>query len=540
MTDLDARADVVIAGAGPTGLMLACELRLAGVDVVVVDRLAERAGESRAGGMHARTMEVLDQRGVLDRFLAAGTPRSIGHFSGLWLDFDRFETRHRQSLMILQTAIERLLEEWATELGVRVRWSAEVTGIRQEGAGVEVELRTPEASRTTLRAQYLVGCDGGRSAVRKLAGIDFPGTPATLSAMLGDVELAEPPGETVFMRRRPEGDYSVIAFEPGWYRVITCEYDRLPDRERPVTPERLRESLLRVAGTDFGMHNPRWVSRFGDAARQAERYRAGRVLLAGDAAHIHYPAGGQGLNLGVQDAVNLGWKLASVVRGRAPESLLDSYHAERHPVAERVLHNTRAQSALSRPGAQTDALRDVLASLIEFDDVNRHLGGMITALDIRYPFGDGHPLVGRRVPDVELKTAGGATRVFELLHAARPVLLDLRGDGERAGAVAGRADRGEVADAVAGRVDRDEVRDTVAGWADRVDPVTAECGDGRWAVPSVGEVTAPAALLIRPDGHVAWVAAAEAAPDTIALRTALATWFGPPAAANRPTPEVTR
>ncbi|MEV7187806.1 FAD-dependent monooxygenase [Kitasatospora sp. NPDC093102] len=496
--------DVMIAGAGPTGLMLACELRLAGVDVVVVDRLAERTGESRAGGLHARTLEVLDQRGVLEPFLAAGEIQSVGHFSGLWLDFDESDSRHPRPLMILQSTVERLLEEWAAELGVRVRWSSEVTGIRQDALGVSVELGTAQPEPATLRARYLVGCDGGRSSVRKLSGIGFPGTEATMTALLGDVELPDLPEEYIFMRRCPGGHFSVIALEPGWYRVITSEYDHVADRDEPATFEQLREALVRLAGTDWGMHSPRWVSRFSDAARQASRYREGRVLLAGDAAHIHYPAGGQGLNVGVQDAVNLGWKLASVVRGRAPVSLLDSYHAERHPVAERVLNNTRAQSALARPGALTDALRDVLGSLIMFDDVNRYLCGMITALDVRYPVESGHPLAGLRVPDADLKTADSATRVHELLHAARPVLLDLRGSADLA--------------AVAER------------WADRVGYVEARSEQDRWPVPGGDEVPVPAALLIRPDGHVAWANAVGASPDTAALRTALVTWFGPPLA----------
>lgn len=494
-------ADVVIAGAGPTGLMLACELRLAGVDVLVVERLAERTGESRAGGMHSRTLEVLDQRGVLDRFLAVGELQPVGHFSGLYLDFDEFESRHPYPLMILQSEIERLLEEWAAELGVRIRRSCEVSGIRQDGAGVAVELRTAQAAPATLRARYLVGCDGGRSTVRKLSGIDFPGTEATMTALIGDVELPDLPEDYVWVRRCTGGDFSAIAFEPGWYRVITSEYDRVADRDEPATFEQLRESLVRLAGTDYGMHSPRWVSRFNDAARQAARYREGRVLLAGDAAHIHFPAGGQGLNMGVQDAVNLGWKLASVVRGQAPESLLDSYHAERHPVGERVLHNTRAQAALARPGAQTDALRDVFGSLMAFDDVNRYLRGMLTALDIRYPVDGDHLLAGRRAPDADLKTPGGATRVHELLHAARPVLLDLRGSAE--------------------------VAAVAVGWADRVDLVEARSEDDFWPVPAVGEVPAPDALLIRPDGHVAWAAATGGAPDTSALRAALTTWFGP-------------
>ncbi|MFE3197975.1 FAD-dependent monooxygenase [Embleya sp. NPDC059237] len=493
-------ADVVIAGAGPTGLMLACELRLAGVDVAVVERRADRTGEARAGGMHSRTLEVLDQRGVLDRFLALGELQSVGHFSGIWLDFDESESRHPLPLMITQSTIERLLEEWAAELGVRVRRSAEVTGLRQDESGVTVELGGDEPA--TLRARWLVGCDGGRSTVRKLAGIDFPGTPATMTALIGDVELPDLDEEYIWARRRPDGEFSVIGFEPGWYRVITSAYDRVADRDEPATFEQLRDSLIRLAGTDYGMRNPRWISRFGDAARQAARYRVGRVLLAGDAAHIHFPAGGQGLNVGVQDAVNLGWKLASVVLGRAPEQLLDTYHDERHPVAERVLHNTRAQSALTRPGPQTDALRDVFGSLIVFDDVNRHLCAMLTALDIRYPIDGDHALVGRRVPDADLKTSEGLGRIHELLHAARPVLLDLRGNAELA----------------------EMVRD----WSDRVDLVEARSGDEYWPVPPGSEVAAPAALLIRPDGHVAWGADQDADPDTPALRQALTTWFGPP------------
>jgi 3-(3-hydroxy-phenyl)propionate hydroxylase len=490
--------DVVIAGAGPTGLMLACELRLAGVDVTVVDKLAERSGESRAGGIHSRTLEVLDQRGILDRFLAEGELQPVGHFSGLYLDFDESESRHPYPLMILQSTIERLLEEWAGELGVRVRRSCEVTGIGQDRGGVTVQLHT--ASDEVLRARYLVGCDGGRSTVRKLAGIGFPGTDATMTALIGDVELPDLPEDYVWVRRTPVGDYSAIAFEPGWYRVITSEYDRVPDRDEPPTFEQLRESLIRVAGTDFGMHSPRWVSRFSDAARQADRYRAGRILLAGDAAHIHFPAGGQGLNMGVQDAVNLGWKLALVVHGHAPDSLLDTYHTERHPVAERVLHNTRAQSALVRPGPQTDALRDVFGSLMVFDDVNQYLRHLLNALDIRYPADGDHPLTGRRVPDAGLTASGGATRVCELLHAGRPVLLDLHGSTE--------------------------VATAAKGWADRVDLVEARSEDEYWTVPAVGAVPAPAALLIRPDGHVAWTAA-DGTRDTTALRTALTTWFGP-------------
>jgi 2-polyprenyl-6-methoxyphenol hydroxylase-like FAD-dependent oxidoreductase len=423
----------------------------------------------------------------------------VGHFAALRLDVSRVESKYPFLLNVMQATVERLLEERAAELGVRVTWSAEVTGIRQDDAGVDIEVRGPDGTYR-LRAAYLVGCDGGRSAVRKLAGIDFPGTPATLTELLGDVELTDPPAGPIFQERRPHGYFSVLPFEPGWHRVMVNDHGHVADHDEPVTLEGLRTALISVAGTDYGMRSPRWLSRFGDAARQAARYRAGRVLLAGDAAHIHFPAGGQGLNLGVQDAVNLGWKLASVVRGHVPEQILDSYHAERHPVAARVLQNTRAQAALGRPGAQTDALREV--SLIEFDEVNRYLAYMITALDVRYPMGEGHPLLGRRVPDVDITTADGDTRVVDLLHAGRPVLLDLSGG---------------VAD----------LADVVRDWTDRVDRIEAKCPAERWAVPMAGSVPAPAALLIRPDGYVAWAAPAGEPVDAASLRAALAVWFGP-------------
>jgi 3-(3-hydroxy-phenyl)propionate hydroxylase len=476
--------DVIVVGGGPTGLMLACELRLARVRVVVLDRLPGRTGESRAGGLHPRSMELLDQRGLVDRFIAAGRPLQVGHFSALRLDFEALETRYPYVFNLLQVHVERLLEARAAELGVQVRWSSGVVDVRQDEAGVEVVL----FDGRRLRASHVVGCDGGRSTVRKLAGIDFPGTPATMTALLGDVVLADPPSGPIFQPRREHGDFSVLQFEPGWHRVMTCQYDRVADRDSPATFEGLREALLRIAGTDFGMHGPRWLSRFSDAARQAERYRHGRVLLAGDAAHIHFPSGGQGMNVGIQDAVNLGWKLGAVIRGEAPDSLLDTYHAERHPVGARLLKNTRAQTALARPGPHTEALREQLAGLIALGEVNRALAGMISGLDVRYALGDEHPLLGMRVPDLALDTSAGASRLFELMHAARPLLLDLTGE---AGLAAIAED-----------------------WADRIDVVTARCRDAAWSVP---------ALLIRPDGHVAWVAAAGAP----ALRAALTTWCGP-------------
>ncbi|MFG1626593.1 FAD-dependent monooxygenase [Kribbella sp. NPDC049227] len=484
---------VVIAGAGPTGLMLAGELRLAGIDVIVVDALPARTGESRAGGIHARTMEVFDQRGLLERMLPHGRPIQAGHLAGLRLDFSDFPTRYPHTLAIVQADIERELDQHATSLGASVRWASPVLGFRQDATGVDVEIGGPDGG--WIRAAYLVGCDGGRSAVRKLAGIGFDGTDATMTGMLADVELTDPPAGPLFSQRGGPGDFSVLGFQEGWYRLIVQRHDRVLDRAVEPGFEAFRESFREVAGTDFGMHSPRWLSQYGDAARQADRYREGRVFLAGDAAHIHYPAGGQGLNMGVQDAVNLGWKLATVLRGEAYDDLLDSYASERHPVAARVLHNTRAQTALSRPGPHSDALRELVAGLFGIDDVRRRLGLMIAALDICYDTKSDHPLAGRRVPDADLVTADGAGRVHRLLAAGRPILLALNG--------------GDVP--------------SVEGWTDRVDCVTATCADDRWTVPGVGEISVPAAVLIRPDGHAAW---ATNGPDD-GLTDALSTWFGP-------------
>ncbi|MBB6471596.1 FAD-dependent oxidoreductase [Sphaerisporangium rubeum] len=513
-------AEVVVVGGGPTGLMLACELRLAGVDVLVLERRGSReTGESRAGGMHARTMEVLDQRGWLAPFLAQGRAMPGAHFSALPLDLSGFATRYPYLLMLLQTRIEKLLEERALELGVRLRRPVEVVGLRQDDGGVDVQVVYGERqddggsvqgeaggidSRRHegewIRGRYLVGCDGGRSAVRKLAGVGFSGTEATLTALLGDVELAEPPAWPMFQERYEHGTVGVLSFEPGWYRVITTEYDRVARRDEPVTLETLRQACLKIAGTDFGMRRPRWLSRFGDAARQVDRYRVGRVLLAGDAAHVHFPAGGQGLNLGVQDAVNLGWKLAAVVRGEVSDGLLDTYHAERHPVGARVLHNTRAQSALSRPDAQTGALRELMADVLRAGEVNDLLGGMVSALDVRYPSA-GHVLAGCRMPDVDLlRGEGGAPEpAFALLRSGRGVVLDLGGLGD---------------------VD-------VAGWGDRVELVRARGTARTWGIPGVGRVAAPGAVLIRPDGHIAW-AADGTVTDVEGLREALTVWFGAP------------
>jgi 3-(3-hydroxy-phenyl)propionate hydroxylase len=480
---------VVIAGGGPTGLMLAAELALAGVDAGIVERRANQDLDgSRAGGLHARTVEVLDQRGVAERFTSAGQEHPTLSYSTNVLDISDFPTRHNYVLALWQSQFERILAEWVAELGVPIRRSCEVVGFAQDDVGVDVQL----SDGSSLRTSYLVGCDGGRSLVRKAAGIDFPGLDPSTSWMIAEVEMDGEP-ELGFRRdsvgqhamgRRQEGEpVRVVLTEP------TVDHTGEPDLEE------LRAALVRVYGTDFGLRTATWISRFTDVARQAASYREGRVLLAGDAAHVHPPQGGQGLNTGVQDAVNLGWKLAQVVKGISPASLLDSYHAERHPVGARVVHNTMAQVALSSPDDRHQALRDTMAELLAMDGPRRHIVGMLSGLDVRYDLGGSHPLVGRRVPDLDLRTADGPTRVYALLHDAQPVLLDLGATGDF----------------------------DLGPWADRVRRFEAG-HDGVVVLPVIGEVAAPPAVLIRPDGHVAWVGALS---DPELPRT-LSRWFGDP------------
>ncbi len=483
---------VVIAGGGPAGMMLAAELALAKVDVAVVERRPDHVlADSRAGGIHARTIEVLDQRGVADRFLAEGQAVQAATFGTTVLDMSDFPTRHPYSLGIFQNEIERIMAAWVAELPARIYHGREVTGFAQDDDGVEVRLSDGEP----LRAAYLVGCDGGRSVIRKAAGIEFPGWDPTRSNLIAEVELTEepPPG----VRHDDAGVHGLHRMADGkTFRVVTTER-RLGAGGEPTLRE-LSEALIAVYGTDFGIHDPTWISRFTDMTRQAAAYRVGRVLLAGDAAHVHYPAGGQGLSLGVQDAVNLGWKLAQVVGGTAPERLLDTYHAERHPVAARALRYTMAQTALQRHDERIKAVVDVVSELASMDEPRKRLAGLISGLDIHYDLGEGHPLLGRRMPDLDLSTADGPVRVFELLHDARPLLLDLRAPGGL----------------------------DVAPWADRVQLVGAGY-DGAWELPVLGAVSAPTAVLIRPDGYVAWVGDGTDAGVT----DALSTWFGPPAAA---------
>src|SRR6187431_3167412 len=419
---------VVIVGGGPTGLMLAGELALAAVDVAVVERRATQdLPGSRAGGLQARTIEVLDQRGIADRFLAEGQVAQVAGFAGIRLDISDVPTRHPYGLGLWQKHIERILAGWVAELKVPVLYGTEVTGFAQDDTGVDVALSDCQR----VRAQYLVGCDGGRSLVRKEAGIEFPGLDPTTSALLAEVEMTEEP--ELGIRRTPSGTHALgkveyeikngeVVYKPGGTVGVMLTESQVGTSE--PTLRDLREGLIAVYGTDYGIHSPTWITRFTDVTRQAAAYRKGRVLLAGDAAHVHSPVGGQGLNIGVQDAVNLGWKLAQVVKGISPEGMLDTYHAERHPVAAQVLRTTMAQVALMRPDDRTEALRDSVSELLSMDEPRRRFAGMMSGLDIHYDLGEGHPLLGRRMPDLDLATVDGPLRVFTLLHRARPVLLN--------------------------------------------------------------------------------------------------------------------
>jgi 3-(3-hydroxy-phenyl)propionate hydroxylase len=479
--------EVVIAGGGPTGLMLAGELALAGVDVAIVEQRANHDFTgARALGFHSRTIEVFDQRGIADRFLAQGQIAQVAGFGGVRLDISDFPTRHPYGLGLVQNHIERILADWVSELPVTRHYGSEVVGFGQDDTGVDIEL----AAGTSLRASYLVGCDGGRSLIRKTAGIEFAGSDPTTSCLIAEVDMDGDP--VLGFRQDDVGIHSLSELADGGpVRVMVTERN-LGATSEPSLGE-LREALITVYGTDFGLRSATWLSRFTDMARQATSYREGRVLLAGDAAHVHHPVGGQGLGTGVQDAVNLGWKLAQVVKGRSPDSLLDSYHAERYPVAARVLRNTLAQVALRTPGERMAALSETLSELLTMDEPRRRFGAMMSGLDIHYDLGEGHPLLGRRMPDLDVVTIDGPVRVFELLHDAGPVLLNF----------------GKKID--------------ISLCAQRVSVVEGAYA-GVWELPVFGVVSAPRAVLIRPDGYVAWVGDG----TVTGLSDALTAWFGAP------------
>jgi 2-polyprenyl-6-methoxyphenol hydroxylase-like FAD-dependent oxidoreductase len=484
---------VVIAGGGPAGMMLAAELALAKVDVAVVEQRPDHVlAGSRAGGFHARTIEVFDQRGVADRFLAEGDVVQAATFGTTVLDMSDFPTRHPYTLGIWQNKIERIMAAWIAELPVRTYFGCAVTGFAQDSNGVDVRLSGGEP----LRAQYLVGCDGGRSVIRKQAGIAFPGWDPTTSNLIAEVEVTDEPPKGV--RHDSIGVHGLHRMQDGRrVRVVVTEKQLGPGGDPALRD--LSEALVTVYGTDFGVHNPTWLSRFTDMTRQAAVYREGRVLLAGDAAHVHSPAGGQGLSLGVQDSVNLGWKLAQVVNGTSPPGLLDTYQSERHPIAARALQYSMAQSTLQRHDPRTKALVDVVSELAGMEEPRKRLAGRISGLDIHYDLGEGHPLLGRRMPDLDVVAARGPVRVFELLHDARPLLLNLGRPG-----------------------DLDITRS-----GDRVKLIDVAY-NGDWELPVLGVIDAPDAVLVRPDGYVAW---AGVSTDS-RLSDALSSWFGAPARAH--------
>ncbi|MDW5595273.1 rifampin monooxygenase [Conexibacter stalactiti] len=472
-------ADVIIAGCGPTGAMLAAELRLHDVRVLVLERETEPASFVRVVGLHIRSIELMAMRGLLDRMLEHGRQRPAGGFFAAIAKPapEGLDSAHAYLLGIPQPVIVRLLEEHAIQLGAQVRRGRAVADLAQDDEGVTVELTDGER----LRSRYLVGCDGGRSTVRRLLGVGFPGEPARTETLMGEMGVGAPQVEISAKMAEFHGtntSFTLRPFGEGVYQAVVPAAG-VSDRAEPPTLEDFRRQLRAIAGTDFGVHSPRWLSRFGDATRQAERYRVGRALLAGDAAHIHPPIGGQGLNLGVQDAVNLGWKLAAQIHGWAPEALLDTYEAERHPVAADVLDSVRAQMELlsTEPGPR--AVRRLLTELMDLDEVNRYLIEKVTAIDIRYDFGAGPDLLGRRLRDVEVRQG----RLYGLLQRGRGLLLD-----------------------------RTE-RLTVDGWSDRID----------YVADSTAALAAPCVLL-RPDGHVAWIG-----DDQQDLDDHLSRWFGKPA-----------
>ncbi|MEV0251864.1 FAD-dependent monooxygenase [Nocardia sp. NPDC050712] len=501
------RAQVVIAGAGPTGLMLAAELRLGGVDVLVVERRESgTVGESRAPGINARSVEILTQRGLAPEFLSLGKVMPGVLFSGIPMAPQDLDPDWPSALILPQHQTERILTNHAVELGARFAWSTSVVDLHQDEHGVEVRVDGPSGPHT-IHAEYLVGADGGHSAVRRLCDAPFPGDEPVSWWVVGDVALDSPPdGRGVFGRNEKIGTYQISRAEPGWFRLSMMRATPPVDRTAPVTLGELREVMLDGLGTDYGLSGARWMSRFSDGFRQITDYRHGRVFLAGDAGHTHSPIGGQGLNLGIQDALNLGWKLAAVLNSGAPETLLDTYHQERHPIAATVLQLTKAQTALIKPGAQNDALRAVVTDMLAVPETCLHLSGILSGLNLRYPLGGGHPLIGRRMPNLTVATDQHTTQVFDLLRPARPLLINLGSD---------------------------RLTGVPAAWADRVDYLEARLDPAfttSWNLPVYGEIPSCDAVFVRPDGYVAWVDPTDAPCTDRSLTEALEHWLG--AAAN--------
>ncbi|WHM36493.1 FAD-dependent monooxygenase [Streptomyces sp. BPTC-684] len=492
---------VIVVGAGPVGLMLAGELRLGGADVVVYDRLPAPSGESRGLGFTRRTAEVLDQRGLLERLKGARWGKQ-GHFGGVRVDFEQVADRHYGVMGLAQSRTEEMLGAWVAELGVTVRRGCRVIGLRQDDETVTVEFEGPDG-RGEDSASYLVGCDGGRSTVRDLAGIGFPGLPATRGIYMADVVGAELPMNPIGKRVEGGGMVLSVTLGPGVSRIVIHEPDVPPHHgESEPTFQEVADAWKRMTGDSIHHGDATWMAALTNAQGQAEQYRSGRVFLAGDAAHDHAPLAAQGVSTGIQDAVNLGWKLAAALKGHAPEGLLDTYHGERHPVGQRLLRDTLAASLLYLGGEEMEPLRAVVRELAEIPEAARHLAGQVSGVDIRYDMGaalgTAHPLLGLRLsPDRRIAVDGTPRRAAELLRSARGVLIT--------GPAAAEYE--------------------AAGWSDRVDTVR-----GTWLVDEddskPGTLPLPDTVLVRPDGYIAWTA-----PDGGDLRAALTRWFGEPAGA---------
>lgn len=497
-------SEVIVAGAGPTGLMLACELKLMGVDVVVIEKRPAGTGESRAPGINARTLEVLDQRGLAKQFRERGKPLPGVLFSGMLMSPSQIDPGWPDALILPQHETEKLLIERATELGVKIHRSVELIHLVQDADGVNLVVLDRDQINN-MSARYVVGCDGGHSAVRSACKAKFVGDDPLSHWVVADVQLDTPPdAKSAFGRNLRVGTYQVSRVEPDWYRVSVMKMTPPVDRSAPVTIDELRQAMFDGIGTDYGLRASRWMSRFTDGFRQAERYRIGRVFLAGDAAHTHAPIGGQGLNLGIQDAVNLGWKLAAVISHGSSTALLDTYHEERHSVAKAMMQMTKAQTALIKPGVQMEALRQAVARMIAVPEVAIDLSGQLSGLSLRYSWGEGHhPIVGRRMPNLPLIADGKGKDLFSLLHAGQSLLLNFL-----------QSQKFSLPECWAKQLVCADVQ------------FRAISDDQNWRLPVLGTVPALAAAFVRPDGYVAWVSAVGSPSSTDALLECVASWLG--------------